>query len=113
MNVTAFTLFQVDKANAVQGLSRVPEKVLLAFAFFGGWPAAKLAQHVFGHRTKKQPFRSQLNRIPLIWLGFIMFFGLMSWSHTLSFELFKPTVTPELWFQENRRTPRFFQSVSE
>ncbi len=113
MNVVTFSLFQADKANAVQGLARVPEKGLLAFALFGGWPAAKLAQRIFRHKTRKEPFRSHLNRIPLIWLGFIMFFGLMSWSHTLKGELFKPDIAPEQWLKENRQTPRFFQSVSD
>ena len=42
---------------------RISESTLLAVAFFGGWPGAKYGQRKFRHKTRKQPFATQLNAV--------------------------------------------------
>lgn len=55
--------FGWDKSQS-RGLGlRVREKALLGLSFMGGWPAAKVAQAAFRHKTHKQPFGEQLNGI--------------------------------------------------
>lgn len=65
MSVFAFLAFVRDKEQAIQGGWRVPESTLLTLALLGGWPGAKLAQHRFHHKTRKEPFRSILNACAL------------------------------------------------
>lgn len=60
-NLRAYRAFSDDKRRAVAGAQRVPEGRLLWLAMTGGWPAAKLAQHLLRHKTRKQPFARQLN----------------------------------------------------
>lgn len=57
--VTAM-LFGWDKYRAKSGGRRVPEAVLLTWAFFGGWPGALAARRLFRHKTTKQPFVAYL-----------------------------------------------------
>lgn len=66
VNTTAFELFRDDKARAVANLQRTPEAALLRAARWG-WVGAKLAQRFLRHKTRKEPFRSDLNRV-----GFVM-----------------------------------------
>lgn len=65
-NVMAFTAFWLDKRRAQRGEWRVPERSLLILAVMGGWIGAKLAQHTFRHKTRKQPFRTLLNLSVLV-----------------------------------------------
>lgn len=67
VNVLTFALFGLDKARAVQGGWRIPERTLLMFAFLGGWPGAKVAQRRFRHKTRKRPFAQRLNLVPVGW----------------------------------------------
>lgn len=69
LNATAFGAFWYDKHQARLGGWRVPEKSLLLLALLGGWPAAKLAQRRFRHKTRKQPFGMLLNLVPLGWIA--------------------------------------------
>ncbi len=50
-----------DKFCAVHNRWRVPEGNLLIWAFLGGALGGKLAQYLFRHKTRKEPFRSWLN----------------------------------------------------
>lgn len=68
LNGLAFLMFHIAKERAIQGEWRVSETTLLTLAFFGGWFGAKLAQRRFRHKTRKQPFRTFLNAIPMLWL---------------------------------------------
>ncbi|MFY9238724.1 MAG: DUF1294 domain-containing protein [Roseovarius sp.] len=68
LNLLTWFVYRFDKARARIDGQRVPEKRLLALAAYGGWPAAKLAQHHFRHKTRKQPFARRLNLIVLGWL---------------------------------------------
>ncbi|NPD14212.1 DUF1294 domain-containing protein [Xinfangfangia sp. D13-10-4-6] len=57
----AWHQFRTDKWRALEGLRRIPERDLLFIAMIGDWPGARLAQRRFRHKTRKEPFRSQLN----------------------------------------------------
>lgn len=69
INTFAWLAFRADKRRAVAGWWRIPEAQLLALSFAGGWLGAKVAQHQFRHKTRKQPFAAALNVVPLLWIG--------------------------------------------
>jgi uncharacterized membrane protein YsdA (DUF1294 family) len=54
VNVITLALYRYDKAIAGGEFTRVPEKILLALAFFGGSPAAYIALYRFKERHKVQ-----------------------------------------------------------
>lgn len=62
-SAAAFLAFWRDKNAAGRGGRRVSEARLLTLAALGGTPGAKLAQGVLRHKTRKQPFRRQLDLI--------------------------------------------------
>lgn len=68
LNGFTFFAFWLDKRRAIAGEWRVPEATLLFLSLCGGWIGAKLAQRICRHKTRKQPFRWQLNGIVLVWL---------------------------------------------
>lgn len=51
-----------DKLSATRGWWRVPEAKLLMWAFIGGAVGGKLGQRLYRHKTRKEPFRTWLNR---------------------------------------------------
>lgn len=53
----SFFMYALDKRAARRGAWRRPEATLHLTEIAGGWPGALLAQHVFRHKTKKQPFQ--------------------------------------------------------
>lgn len=63
VNALTYALFTWDKHQARSAGWRIPESRLLLAAFAGGSPAAKLAQRRLRHKTRKEPFRTQLNVI--------------------------------------------------
>ena len=64
-NLHAFVRFWLDKRAAGRGERRTPESVLLAAALFGGF-GAWLGQHLLRHKTRKEPFRTQLGLVILL-----------------------------------------------
>ena len=60
VNLAAFVLFGWDKRCAMAGARRIPEKTLLGMAAAGGGLGAVVAQQVFRHKTRKQPFANIL-----------------------------------------------------
>ncbi|NKN36747.1 DUF1294 domain-containing protein [Agrobacterium sp. a22-2] len=69
-NVVVFCVYWWDKNAARDGTWRVRESTLLTLAFLAGSPAALLARKILRHKTRKQPFASNLNGIA--WLHAIM-----------------------------------------
>ena len=53
----SLALYGADKAAAVAGRGRVPERALHALGVAGGWPGAIVAQRLFRHKTRKRAFR--------------------------------------------------------
>ena len=62
-NVVTFCLYWWDKEAARDGHWRVSEARLLQFAFLGGSLGAFAAQRLLQHKTRKEPFRTQLMAI--------------------------------------------------
>lgn len=60
INTATFAAFARDKQAAARKSRRVPERRMLLLAAVGGSPAALLAQRVFRHKTRKEPFRTAL-----------------------------------------------------
>lgn len=69
--VNLFTVlrFWQDKQRAIEGKRRIPESDLLGFALIGGSPGALLARRCFRHKTRKEPFSTQLLVIVALQLG--------------------------------------------
>ena len=63
VNCWTFVRFWQDKQRSRAGERRVSESDLLGLALIGGSPAALLARHLFRHKTRKQPFTTQLYAI--------------------------------------------------
>ena len=60
LNLWTMMRFWQDKQLAIAGKRRVPESNLLGLALVGGSPGALLARHLFRHKTRKEPFSTQL-----------------------------------------------------
>ena len=69
INLWTFMLFGFDKLRAEAGRWRISESTLLSFAMFGGSLGAVAGRAAFRHKTRKQPFSSQLDGI--VWLHVI------------------------------------------
>ena len=69
--VNLFTILQFydDKQRAIEGKRRIPESDLLGLALIGGSPGALLARRWFRHKTRKEPFSTQLLVIVALQLG--------------------------------------------
>lgn len=66
LNVVTFCLYWWDKEAARDGHWRVSEARLLQFALFGGSLGAVAAQRLLRHKTRKEPFRTQLMAILIL-----------------------------------------------
>ena len=66
LNLLTFAMFGIDKAKARAGAWRVAETTLLMLAFFGGTLGAYAGRAVFRHKTRKQPFNSNLFAIAVV-----------------------------------------------
>ncbi len=65
-NLATFAAFGIDKRLAEAGERRISEATLLQMAFFGGSIGAYAGRHVFRHKTRKQPFSSNLFHVVVI-----------------------------------------------
>jgi uncharacterized membrane protein YsdA (DUF1294 family) len=63
INFAAFAAFGIDKMLAEAGTRRISENDLLSLAFAGGALGAYAGRCLFRHKTRKQPFSSQLHGI--------------------------------------------------
>lgn len=78
-NLHAFLRFWLDKRAAAAGHRRTPETVLLTVALFGGL-GAWMGQHILRHKTRKEPFRTELGYCVLIHLAAVG--GIVWWLST-------------------------------
>jgi uncharacterized membrane protein YsdA (DUF1294 family) len=60
INLATMAAFARDKHCARNSMWRVPERTLLSMALIGGTIGAVAAQHGLRHKTRKEPFRTQL-----------------------------------------------------
>ena len=66
VNVWTFMLFGLDKIRAEKGAWRVSEGTLLMWSFIGGSIGAYVGRATFRHKTRKQPFSSNLHQIAIM-----------------------------------------------
>ena len=74
--INAWTVlrFWQDKQRAIAGQRRFSEADLLVLALIGGSPGALLARRLFRHKTRKQPFSTQLFVIIALQIGLLVGF---------------------------------------
>ena len=75
VNAVTILSFWDDKRRAVESRRRIRESDLLGLALIGGSPGALLARRLFRHKTRKEPFSTQLFVIVALQIGAIV--GLM------------------------------------
>ena len=75
-NAAAVLAFAIDKSAARTGHRRISEFHLLQIALLGGTPGAYLARQMFRHKTRKEPFRTQLWAIAAMQVLLIVGFGM-------------------------------------
>lgn len=74
VSAVSFILYALDKSAAKNGARRVAESTLHLSGIAGGWPGALVAQRVFRHKTRKQPFQFlfwitvAVNTVAMVWL---------------------------------------------
>ena len=79
MNVVAFIAFGIDKACARAGHRRISEATLLTWAMVGGTAGAFAGRAVFRHKTRKQPFSSQLFNIAVLQVAAVVGLAIFLW----------------------------------
>lgn len=77
VNLWTVLRFWQDKQRAMAGERRISESDLLGLALIGGSPGALLARRVFRHKTRKEPFSTQLFVIVVMQIGAIIGFALI------------------------------------
>ncbi|SCY69284.1 DUF1294 domain-containing protein [Microvirga guangxiensis] len=66
INAATYVAYAVDKRRAQAGEYRISEGTLLGFALVGGTFGAFAARWILRHKTRKEPFRTQLLLITLL-----------------------------------------------
>ena len=69
LNLWTVLRFWQDKQRAIAGERRISESDLLGLALIGGSPGALLARKLFRHKTRKEPFNTQLFMIVALQIG--------------------------------------------
>ncbi len=69
VNCWTILRFWQDKQRARADERRIRESDLLGLALIGGSPGAFLARRLFRHKTRKEPFSTQLQIIAVVQLG--------------------------------------------
>lgn len=80
INFIAFAAFGIDKMLAEAGRSRIAEVTLLTWAVLGGTAGAYAGRSLFRHKTRKQPFSSQLHGIAALQVTLLIVGTLIGWS---------------------------------
>ncbi len=63
LNAFVLSIYFLDKQAARHHGTRISERTLLTLAFVGGSLGAVCAQRLLRHKTRKEPFRSNLRAI--------------------------------------------------
>jgi uncharacterized membrane protein YsdA (DUF1294 family) len=66
LNFATFAAFAIDKSLAENGRRRIAESTLLTLALLGGTPGAYAGRKAFRHKTRKQPFNTQLAAVAVL-----------------------------------------------
>jgi uncharacterized membrane protein YsdA (DUF1294 family) len=74
LNAWTVLQFWEDKRRAIAGERRIPEANLLGLALLGGTPGALLARQWFRHKTRKEPFSTELMLIAVVQIGLVVGF---------------------------------------
>lgn len=74
INLVTFLVYGIDKLAAKMQKWRIPEKVLLGFAVFGGSVGAFLGMQCFHHKTRKAKFFIGVPAIFLIQCAVVVYF---------------------------------------
>lgn len=72
VNVIAFFMYGIDKYKAIHHRWRIPEKVLILFAFLGGAIGALLGMLIWHHKTKKWKFRICVPLALVLWAAVLI-----------------------------------------
>jgi uncharacterized membrane protein YsdA (DUF1294 family) len=72
VNALTVLCYWRDKQRARAGDRRISEADLLTLAVIGGSPGALIACRLFRHKTRKQPFATQLLAIAFVQAGLVV-----------------------------------------
>jgi len=72
INLIGFSAFYIDKRAAQNQESRISESNLLLISLLGGSLGCIAAQQKFRHKTRKQPFKFQLQMIVVLQISFVV-----------------------------------------
>lgn len=111
VNLVTVIMFGLDQLQARGGQKRIPPATLLLMSLIGGWPGAKLAQHIFKHCPTTRSFYRFLNGIPVVWMAFVCALLAVSTFAPQAFvpQMNAPQVAESAEVQ--RETPKFFMSA--
>lgn len=73
INLITFCIYGLDKVKAKRNKYRIPEKVLLLLALFGGSPGALSGMYVFRHKTKHLKFKLLVPAFLIVHICLIVF----------------------------------------
>lgn len=80
VNLATVLTFGRDKQFAVEGGRRIRESTLLWLAAIGGSPGALWARQHYRHKTRKQPFSTQLELIVMVQAGILLGLAFVVWA---------------------------------
>ena len=80
INLVTLLLYRYDKFIAGGDRTRVPERILLGLALFGGWPAAFIAMYQFKARHKTQKFSFWGIYWAIVALYILLILGYLNWA---------------------------------
>lgn len=80
VNLATVLTFGRDKQLAVEGGRRIRESTLLWLAAIGGSPGALWARQHYRHKTRKQPFSTQLALIVTAQAGILLGLAFVVWA---------------------------------
>lgn len=73
INLFTCVLYAGDKLKAIAGKRRIPEKVLIGFAFIGGSLGALIGMQCFRHKTRHLKFQISIPVFLFIHVVVLMF----------------------------------------